>query len=305
MIRDSMGNAEYWEKWANFTEESIRKDYEQIQKPSKNPIYRPQFVWDLSIKNLRLTFKRYSRGDSVLKLAGPLPALIDAWELSNRLADELNAQLKTGQGWNRRHLLTAPMASDDPRSHTDPRAWTFKLSNLNHYNWCFWLVGLALALDIPEDQWQRLLKLIDGAGEDVLLDRVIASRQSDRPTGSRLLHPKPYSRLLKAIDAPREQQAVLLREFVDHWYAELARKGNDELWWYVYGDPVKHPLEKGSYFGRWCLEAVAAVKAFSLDDSQCLGHEHYPGDFLRPNGPSTHPVRPEPKRGWLSKLLGR
>ncbi|HCF3038033.1 TPA: DUF1911 domain-containing protein [Pseudomonas aeruginosa] len=117
--------------------------------------------------------------------------------------------------------------------------------------------------------------------------------------------PKPYSRLLKAIDAPREQQAGLLREFVEHWYAELARKGSDELWWYIYGDPVKHPLEKGSYFGRWCLEAVAAVKAFGLDDSQCLGHEHYPGDLLRPNGPSTHPVRPEPKRGWLSKLLGR
>lgn len=42
-----------------------------------------------------------------------------------------------------------------------------------------------------------------------------------------------------------------------------------------------------------------------LDDSLCLGHEHYPGDLLRPDGPSTHPVREEPKVGWLSRLLKR
>ena len=56
-------------------------------------------------------------------------------------------------------------------------------------------------------------------------------------------------------------------------------------------------------------------------NSLCLGHWHYPGDFLRPNGPTTHPERPDvlpeiessaqtaPKpekhRGWLSRLLGK
>ena len=95
----------------------------------------------------------------------------------------------------------------------------------------------------------------------------------------------------------------MLKDFVGHWYLELARKGKEELWWYVYGDPVKNPLEMGSYFGRWCIEAVAAVKAFGLDDSLCLGHEHYPGDLLRPDGPSTHPVRMEPKRGLFASLF--
>lgn len=167
------------------------------------------------------------------------------------------------------------------------------------------LAGLALALEVPEEQWRRLLALIGGEGEDELLDRLIASRQPGRRIGTRLLHKKPYARLLKAVDAPKKQQAALLRDFVEHWYAELDRKGNDELWWYVYGDPVKHPLEMGSYFGRWCIEAVAAVKVFGLDDSLCLGHEHYPEDLLRPDGPSTHPVRAEQKRGWLARLLGK
>jgi hypothetical protein len=103
------------------------------------------------------------------------------------------------------------------------------------------------------------------------------------------------------IDAPKDRQATLLR--VDHWYPELARKGRDELRLYFYGDPVKHPLEKGSYFGRWCIEAVAAVKAFGLDDSLCLGHEHYPGDLLRPDGPSTHVQ--QQSVGLLGKLTRR
>ena len=240
---------------------------------------------------MRLILRRYSRGDAITELAQHFTGLLNAWELSNRLAEAICQEhgLKTC------------------------RDWTFSLSNLNHYNWCFWLVGLALALEIPNEQWQRLLALIGGEGEDVLLDRVIASRQPARQVGAKLLHPKPYARLLKAIDAQTDVQAELLRDFVEHWYPELARQGKAALWWYDYGDPVKHPLEMGSYFGRWCIEAVAAVKVFGLDDRLCLGHEHYPGDLLRPDGASTHPVRADAPtsaeakgfKEWLSRLLGR
>lgn len=285
MIRDALARIDYWN-------DRIVKDYLRLERrsamllaESKNPEYDPQFTFDVSKDILRLIFRIYSRGDQVSKLKDLYPMLLDMWELSERLSAEICAK----------HDLDVC------------RSWIFSLSVLNHYNWCFWLVGLALALDIADDQWQRLLILIGGEGKDALLDRVIASRQSDRKIGTQLLHPKPYARLLKAINAPEEQQAVLLRDFVDHWYAELKRKGKDELWWYIYGDPEKHPLEKGSYFGRWCIEAVAAVKAFGLDDSLCLGHEHYPGDLLRPDGPSTHPARVETKSklGILARLFGR
>lgn len=57
-------------------------------------------------------------------------------------------------------------------------------------------------------------------------------------------------------------------------------------YWHRFGD---ENFEGGAYLGRWCVEAVAAVKAFGLDDSACLDHRHYPGDLLRPDGPSTHP----------------
>ncbi len=228
--------------------------------------------------------------------------MLDAWEASERLG---------------RDVFT-------PEQQYTRHAWKV---NLDHYIVCFWLVGLALALDLPDVQWQRLLVLIGNEGEDVLLDRIIATRQPDRQIGNTLCHAKPYQRLLMAIDAPADLQAKLLAEFVSHWYQELdrpAKPGNapgtamyERPYWYRYGETN---FEGGAYFGRWCVEAVAAVKAFGLDDSLCLGHEHYPGDLLRPDGPSTHPIREEspdgitvgsmpdeavPRLGWFSRLLGK
>lgn len=279
MIRAPWGDQVYWNRQIEYRKGRIDKEWFLIRQPSKNPIYDPQYTFDTAKGgHLRLILTLYSYGSFVYELRGNFLGLLNAWELSNNLAAKICTEHK---------LKTC-------------RDWIFELTNLNHYNWCFWLVGLALALEIPDEQWQRLLVLIGGEGEDELLDRVIASREPSRRIGNVLLHPKPYARLLKAVNASRGQQATLLRDFVEHWYAELDRKGKDELWWYIYGDSVKHPLEKGSYFGRWCIEAVAAVKAFGMDDSLCLGHEHYPGDLLRPDGPSTHPIRPEQKRGWFA-----
>lgn len=285
MIRAPIGDQAYWNKWKDYGDSRLKKEWETIQGPSANPIYDPQYIFDTAKNSCRQILISYSRGDRVSELGQYLPGLLDAWELSNRLAEAVC----------REHGLTTC------------RDWVFDLTDLNHCNWCFWLVGLALSLKIPEDQWQRLLALIGGEGEDVLLDRVIASRQPTRRIGTKLLHKKPYARLLKAIDAPKAQQAELLKDFVDHWYAELARKGKEELWWYIYGDPVKHPLEMGSYFGRWCIEAVAAVKAFGLDDHLCLGHAHYPGDLLRPDGPGTHPphVDTSVRPGFLQRWFGK
>jgi hypothetical protein len=283
MIRAPWGDSKYWRERVAFLQSAIEEKRALLKQPSANPVYESQFLFDLSKYHLNLLLRRYSGGAIISELPPLIEGLIEAWEASNKLSDEICAQ----------HDLDAC------------RDWTFDLANLNHYSWCFWLVGLALALEIPSDQWTRLVVLINGVGEDELLDRVIAIRQPGRAIGSKLLHPKPYARLLEAINARKENQAHLLRDFVEHWYAELARKGKGELWWYIYGDPAKNPLSMGSYFGRWCIEAVAAVKAFELDDSLCLGHEHYPGDLLRPNGPTTHPSRRnEPTGGLIARLFG-
>lgn len=276
-MRDLAASKAYWDKWVEFSARNIAKDLAQISTPSGNPIYRPQFVWDTSMEHLRLIFRRYSRGDDVHELQELLVGLIDTWELSNTLAREV---------CTRHNLETC-------------RDWVFELSNLNHYVWCFWVVGLALLLSISDEDWERLLKLVGSEGEDLLIDKVIATRQKDRNISAVLLHEKPYARLSEAINAPESQKSTLLLCFVKNWYGELNRKGKQQPWWYVFGDPDKSPIELGSYFGRWCIEAAVCAKAFNIDDGGCLGHEYYPGDFLRPNGPSIHAPPLKIKKKWF------
>ncbi|WP_207282548.1 PoNi-like cognate immunity protein [Pseudomonas sp. FW300-N2F2] len=297
MIRAPLGDSRYWSEWVAYGDERIAKTLETARSPAGDPDYAPQYVYTIAQDHWHQMLSRYSAGCPVAELPRYFPGLLDAWEEAERLG--------------------APVWT--PEQQFTRHSWRV---NYDHYIVCFWLVGLGLALEIPDDQWRRLLALIGNEGEDVLLDRIIASRSPERKVGAVLLYPKPYGRLLAAVDASVDTQASKLEAFVSHWYQELrtgAKSGSDPQavsykhpYWYTYGDVN---FEGGAYFGRWCVEAVAAVKAFGLDDSQCLGLEHYPGDLLRPDGPSTHPLRQdaeaptavvvENKAGFWLKLLGR
>lgn len=307
MVRDSKGSKVYWDKWVNFMFEDIRETSERCKISSENLSYRPQYVFELTKSYWELMFFLYSRGDSIKELAQYFDPMLDAWEESERLGKEV---------W-----------SED----TQYTRHAFEV-NLDFYIFCFWLVGLALTLDIPDDEWKRLLALVGNEGKDTLMDRIIATREPSRKIGDKLCFSKPYDRLLKAIDASPAQQAKLLFSFVDKWHAELKQTGEkkkklfyDKPYWYDFGQA--DGIEGGAYFGYWCVEAAAAVKAFGLDDSLCLGHPHYPGDLLRPDGPTTHQVikeeviqpsteqnvseaepskiEAESKNGWFKSLFGK
>jgi len=268
-IRDTLGGNAYWSNWVAFDDDTIANSWSLLKQPSGDPGYRPQYCFELARRHWQSIFRRYSAGRPIADLPPLFDGLLRAWGESIQLGESVFT----------------------PEQKTLRRSWA---RNLDFYITCFWLTGLALALEIPDAQWQRLLKLMGNEGEDVLLDRIIATRSPGRRIGSTLCHAKPYARLLAAVDAPTPAaQAAGLRTFVDHWHAELDRKATKGVpaiynrpYWHRFGD---ENFEGGAYFGRWCVEAVAAVKAFGLDDSACLGHPHYPGDLLRPLGPTTHP----------------
>ena len=261
MTRDSLKTKTYYSQAIEHYTQEVSHRRERLASPFQNESFRPQYAYDLAKVHLRLAFLRYSRGDAVSRMVQYIEPLLTDWQAS----DDLGARIWSQEQWQARH------------------AWAL---NLDHYVDCFWLVGLALALNIPEPQWQRLLALVGNEGEDSLLDRIIATRTPGRKIGTSLCYPKPYARLLDAIDAPKGKGAALLSQFVAHWYKEIggaAKAGRQKQavpfkapYWHNY-----HRLE-GGYFGYWCIEAVAAVKAFSLDDSLCVGHPNYPGDLLRP-----------------------
>lgn len=303
MVRSPMGSASYWNEWCSYADEHIAHMTKQISEPAGDPSYRPQYVFNLVRKHYEQMLRRYSRGDAITELRSYFPPLLDAWEESERLGYPV---------WTAKQQYTR-------------HAWKV---NLDHYIVCFWLVGLALVLEIPDDQWQRLITLVGNEGEDALLDRVIASRQSGRKIGAALCHPRPYERLLDAVNAPRAEQALLLSTFLEKWHLELhgpparglaktTAMKNARPYWHRYGE---QNFEGGAYFGRWCVEAVAAVKAFGMDDSLCLGHADYPGDLLRPGKLTTH--LPSPRReqtadfpldsgvakqsrpGWFARIFG-
>lgn len=301
MKRDSMGASAYWEKSVIFSEKRIFAVNEIRKKEvAANSGYEPQYVFDLARTYWRLMIERYSRGDGLEAVAGGFSDSLDAWEESERLG--------VGVGNKQEQRLR--------------HDWSL---NLHHYMDCFWLTGLALALKVPDEQWKRLLTLMGNEGKDALLDRVIATRQPGRKIGEALCFPKAYQGLLKVVDAPVGEQPGLLRDYLDSWFVNLENAGSPNVerylrtpYWYTYGD---ENFEGGAYFGRWCIEAVAVVKAFGVDDRLCLEHPNYPGDLIRDNrsprypdiGPSSKSdadgigangvASPSRPRNWLSRLL--
>jgi Domain of unknown function (DUF1911)/Domain of unknown function (DUF1910) len=278
-VRAPLGAYKYWETCTDRRAAAIEASWVRIAKPPGDLTYRPQFLMEQAHLHREQMLYLYSAGAPIAMLAFWFDGLLRAWEAARELEPTV---------YGPDTLLTR-------------RTWAV---NLDLYINCFWLVGLALALNIPDEQWQRLVALIGNEGQDAVMDRVIATRQPGRRIGENVLFPKPYSRLMAALVAPAPEQAALLREFVEHWYKGRAAIYN-RPYWYRFGD---ENFEGGAYFGRWCIEAVAAAKAFGLDDTSCCGHEHYPGDLLRPEGPRTHTLPPPPKpelmRPWWKRWLG-
>lgn len=301
MKRDVKGTVAYWNKWVDFGIDTILRRKEVDSQPGGDLNYRPQFVYELVKDHYELMLRCYSRGDTVTELAQYFPGLLDAWEEAERLGKDV---------WSAEIQYTR-------------HAWAV---NLDHYIRCFWLTGLALTLNVPEDQWQRLLVLMGNEGEDALLDRVIASRQPDRPIGRKLCFPKAYGLLLEIVEKSEEDRPRLLRNYLNSWFSSLKNAGSPKFprdfrtpyWWDFCADESLGM--KGAYFGCWCIEAVAVVEAFGIDDSLCLDHPNYPGDLIKDGRSprhadtasslsdenavkSDHSPAVKPTRHWLSRLL--
>lgn len=288
MKRDIKGNKAYWDKWVLFIEEAIVRKQKILQEPSGDPNYRPQFIFVIVKYYYELALRRYSRGDPVIGLLA-LEDILTLWEESVRLGQEV---------WT-------------PEQQYTRESWTV---NLDNYVVCFWLTGLALTLNVSDEQWKRLIVLMGNEGKDALLDRVIASRQPNRKIGDKLCFPKAYKKLLDVVLAPVEQQPKLLRDYLDSWYAGLKNAGHPSFpyshrtpYWYSFGD---YNFEGGAYFGHWCIEAVAVAKAFNIDDVLCLNHPNYPGDLLQDGraprypDPVPEPEAPVAKQSWLARWFG-
>src|SRR5204863_8046680 len=118
----------WYERWVRYDNERIARMQDKLRTPAANRDYEPQYAFELAMGILESMLRRYSRGDAVTELRPMFAPLLDASET----ADRLGAAVWTDEQQHRRH------------------AWA---ANLDHYVQCFWLVGLALALELPDGDW--------------------------------------------------------------------------------------------------------------------------------------------------------
>jgi hypothetical protein len=138
MIRAPRGDKNYWNERVVNRSRSIQMVEEDLKVPPVVTQYEAEYLWGYTESHLMLTLIHYSRGNAIRDVYNPFPKLLDGWENSNKEA-QLICERDGIKGC---------------------RAWTFDLHNLQFYQWCLWVVSLALLFEVEESQWQRLLKLI-------------------------------------------------------------------------------------------------------------------------------------------------
>jgi hypothetical protein len=228
-------------------EVAIPASIAQTRTPPKDAKYRAQYIFQIFIYNYELLIEKYSRGDSINELRVMLPDLLDTWE------------------WARREELKVFNDAEIHRRHG------FEV-NLDAYNLALWLVSIFICLEADAQLFDRLLTLIGNEGEDQLYERLVATQRPGRKPADKLLHPKPYLPLYRAIDPqPKAERAKFLDKFISAWYAGM--KG-------TYWHDSHKGKDGGGYFGYWCFEAAGVVRAFKLNDTVMRDSVYYPKDLV-------------------------
>lgn len=167
-----------------------------------------------------------------------------------------------------RHAFTSVVRSfSEYQQYAGGAAHDFR--HFDAYVYALWIVSLAIALEVPDAELRAAVKLLDNEGRDALFDRLVALRIPDRPPAATLMYPNPYRPLLQALDASGKARTKLILEFLNGYY-----DGMSAAYWHD-----SHLGDDTGYFGYWCFELAAFVKALGIDDSAFADNVFYPRDL--------------------------
>ncbi|MGO8692754.1 MAG: PoNe immunity protein domain-containing protein [Rectinemataceae bacterium] len=144
---------------------------------------------------------------------------------------------------------------------------------IDDYEQSLWLVSLAILLNTDAALFNRVLACIGNEGKDKLFEIIVAKKAPGRLAGTGMIFPKPFQALYDASTANESDAPKVISEFLKVWYPSMGQLG---VYWH---DNHKGP-EGGGFFGYWCLEAAAVVKAFGIDDSDFRDLRYYPKDLV-------------------------
>jgi hypothetical protein len=149
-----------------------------------------------------------------------------------------------------------------------------RFEHFDAYVFALRIVSLAILLDVDDATVRRAVAELDNAGRDALYDRLVALRVRGGPQAATLLYPDPYEPLWKAIHTMGAEQQRLVAAFLERYY-----DGMQNAYWHN-----SHLRDDAGYFGYWCFELAAFVKALGIDDSSFADNPYYPSDFVHPKG---------------------
>ena len=149
--------------------------------------------------------------------------------------------------------------------------WENSNSNisLDDYILMLWMLSLAILLDIDDENFERIVKVLDtNKQEDYIFDILIAHKFKSRKINQNELYPKAFE-FLKELFATKDIQS--LKEYLDkNWYKKFT-----STYWYD-NDKNKNEI----FFGYWSFESGALVKILGLDDSILKDQQYYPYDLV-------------------------
>lgn len=253
-MREQLKDKNYFLKQTQTIQEGIDRAIEWI-KIGKVPTERIDFmkrliVWDY-IKGIS---SKYSAGSLILNFKNDLINAIDL----------------TYESWDGFWLIK----TGEPTGSI-----VLKQYGLDAYDQMVRMLSLGYLLDIPNEDFKKLVEVIDRDGvKDYLFEFIIRAKIKDRQPITEESYqdffgvPQTFEKLRQAItETDKAIAEKLVKEFImKDWY-----KNHKDAGWYN-----SHKSKHDTYFGYWSFETAVVVKIMGLDDSSFIDCQYYPKDLV-------------------------
>lgn len=246
MIRDGLRDQSYFDQWIAFVQEKSLNARIARFGSIAIPDRRVGAAIDLFRIACQLCIRRYGRGD-------PIDSIRDSVTQAVEMLD----------------LYVSTLAREELEPRTRQMYERLDLANVYLFSV---LLAFLVALRTPAAEVQRVLGLMDHAGEDALLDRFAVALGDDaRTVAEKAKFFRIHNDLAKVFTLPAAARPSALHKYVQGWYKRMK-----PIYWHD-----NHEGGEGAYFGYWCFEAALVAMLLDIDDSALEGHPHYPGDLVR------------------------
>lgn len=237
--REPLMDQKYFDDTIAYMEKSAPRFEAKIQDPATKAEHQLKLLYKMFRDAYELLLTKYSAGYPVAGLREEFATVIERRE---------------------RHQKSLGRLGND-------------FAAIDDYEQSLWMVSLAILLDADAAMFNRVLACNGNEGKDKLYERIVSMRVPGRPSGTKVIFPKPFQTLYEATVVNESEAPKLVSAYLKTWYPSMGQLG---VYWH---DNHKGP-QGGGFFGYWSLEAAAVVKAFGIDDSEFRDARYYPKDFV-------------------------